>query len=105
MANLIGESRGGVAKETIRVFGRKWEWSGRARDHYASEISDRKWALKKRPVIAHIKARSKHSFKTETAWHNYTLRQKKYYNVWGSGKHSKPSFLYGHAEWIDTRKN
>ena len=50
-------------------FGRKWEWSGRARDHYASEISDRKWALKKRPVIAHIKARSKHSFTTETAWH------------------------------------
>ena len=50
-------------------FGRKWEWSGRARDDYVSEISDRKWALKKRPVIAHIKARSKHSFKTETAWH------------------------------------
>ena len=27
-------------------------------------ISDRKWPLKKRPVIAHIKARSKHSFLT-----------------------------------------
>ena len=27
-------------------------------------ISDQKWPLKKRPVIAHIKARSKHSFLT-----------------------------------------
>ena len=25
--------------------------------------------MKKRPVIAHIKARSKHYFQTETAWH------------------------------------
>ena len=55
-------------------FGRKWEWSGGARDDYASEISDRKWTPKKRPVIAHIKARSRHSFKTETAWH---LKKKK----------------------------
>ena len=55
--------------------GWKWEWSGRARDHYASEISDRKWAPKKRPVIAHIKARSKHSFQTETAWHYSLVNQ------------------------------
>ena len=58
-------------------FGRKWEWSGRARDDYASEISDLKWAVKKRPVIAHIKARSKHSFKTETAWHSKKKKKKK----------------------------
>ena len=25
------------------VCGRKWEWSGRARDHYVSKISDRKY--------------------------------------------------------------
>ena len=50
------------------TFGWKWEWSGRAKDHYASVISDQKWLLKKlRPVIVHIKARSKHSFKIETA--------------------------------------
>lgn len=30
-------------------------WSGGAREHYVSEISDQKWALKIRPVIAHIK--------------------------------------------------
>ena len=35
-----------------------------ARDDYARVISDRKWPLKKTPVIAHIKARSKHSFLT-----------------------------------------
>ena len=33
-------------------------------------------APQKRPVIAHTKARSKHSFEIETAWH-YTLRRKK----------------------------
>ena len=36
-----------MAKEAIRV--RKWEWPRRARDDYAS---NRKWPLKKRPVIA-----------------------------------------------------
>ena len=52
--------------------------SGGARDDYASVISHRKWAPQKRPVIAHIKARSKYSFETETAWHlNYTLSRKK----------------------------
>ena len=35
-----------------------------ARDDYARVISDRKWPLKKTPVIAHFKARSKHSFLT-----------------------------------------
>ena len=32
------------------------------RDDYASVISDRKWPLKKRPVIGHTKTTSKHSF-------------------------------------------
>ena len=48
-----------------------------ARDDYALVISDRKWPLKKRPVIAHIKARSKHSFLTinrnDLLHTNYTL--------------------------------
>ena len=56
---------------------RAWKWSGGARDDYASVISHQKWAPQKRPVIVHIKARSKHSFETETTWHllrtNYTL--------------------------------
>ena len=34
-------------------FCRKQLWSGEARDHYASVTSDRKWALKIGPVIAH----------------------------------------------------
>ena len=59
-----------MANEAIRVV---WVGSGSGQeDHYAGEISDRKWALKKRLVIAHIKARSKHSFKTETTWHKIT---------------------------------
>ena len=49
------------------VCGRRWVWSGKARDHYASEISDRKCRTGKDPVIAHMKARSKHSLLTETA--------------------------------------
>ena len=51
------------------TFGRKWKWSGRARDDYASVISDRKWLPKKRPVIAHIKAKSKHSWHSFNRWH------------------------------------
>ena len=43
------------------AFGRRWACPESARDDYARVISDRKWPLKKRPVIAHIKARSKHS--------------------------------------------
>ena len=46
------------------AFGRRWACPESARDDYARVISDRKWPLKKRPVIAHIKARSKHSFLT-----------------------------------------
>ena len=59
---MRGCGRGGHAS----VCGQRWAWAypGRARDHYARVISDRKWPLKKRPVIAHIKARSKHSFLT-----------------------------------------
>ena len=40
-----------------------------AREHYASDISDWKWPLKKAPVIAHIKARLKHSLLTSNHWH------------------------------------
>ena len=43
------------------AFGLRWACPESARDDYARVISDRKWPLKKRPVIAHIKARSKHS--------------------------------------------
>ena len=43
------------------AFGRRWACLESARDDYARVISDRKWPLKKRPVISHIKARSKHS--------------------------------------------
>ena len=43
------------------AFGRRWACPESARDDYARVISDRKWPLKKWPVIAHIKARSKRS--------------------------------------------
>ena len=46
------------------AFGRRWACPESARDDYARVISNRKWPLKKTPVIAHIKARSKHSFLT-----------------------------------------
>ena len=46
------------------AFGRRWACLESARDDYARVISDRKWPLKKTPVIAHFKARSKHSFLT-----------------------------------------
>ena len=46
------------------AFGRRWACPEPARDDYAHVISDRKWPLKKIPVIAHIKARSTHSFLT-----------------------------------------
>jgi hypothetical protein len=49
----------GMAEEAIRV--RNWEWPDLVRDHL---ISDRKWPLKKRSVIACNKARSKCSFLT-----------------------------------------
>ena len=48
----------------MSAFGRRWACPERARDDYAHVISDWKWPLKKTPVIAHIKARSKHSFLT-----------------------------------------
>jgi hypothetical protein len=41
-----------------------WEWPDLVRDHHARVISDQEWPLKKRPVIAHIKARSESSFLT-----------------------------------------
>ena len=61
----------GMAKEAIHI---PWLEVGVVRKNegwsdYASVISDRKWALKKRPVIAHIKARSKHSSLTINHWH------------------------------------
>ena len=46
------------------AFGRRWACLESARDDYARVISDRKWPLKETPVIAHFKARSKHSFLT-----------------------------------------
>ena len=46
----------------MRVFGQSWVCPERARDDYVRVISDQKWPLKERLVIAHIKARSKHSF-------------------------------------------
>ena len=42
--------------EAIRVFLVKGGRVQKARDDYMRVISDRKWPLKKRPVIAHIKA-------------------------------------------------
>jgi hypothetical protein len=56
LANLIIGSWGGVAEEAIQVL--LVEWPKLVRDHYVRVISDRKWSLKKIPVIAHIKARS-----------------------------------------------
>ena len=61
---LVVDSWRGVAEEAIRVF---VVWSGRARDHYASETGDWKHRSGKDQVIAHMKARSKHSLLTETA--------------------------------------
>ena len=60
LANREGRGRRGHTS----AFGRRWACPESARDDYALVISDRKWPLKKRPVIAHIKARSKHSFLT-----------------------------------------
>jgi hypothetical protein len=51
-----------MAEGAIRV--QNWEWPDLVTDHHARVISDRKWPLKKRSVIAHIKARSKYSFLT-----------------------------------------
>ena len=51
-------------KGRTSAFGRRWACLESARDDYARVISDRKWPLKKTPVIAHFKARSKHSFLT-----------------------------------------
>ena len=61
------------------AFGRRWACPESARDDYARVISDRKWPLKKRPVIAHIKARSKYSFLTinRNDLNYYTLSRKK----------------------------
>ena len=57
----LANREGAGPKNHSHDFGWKWEWSGRARDDYVSVINDRKWPTKKRPVIAHIKASSKHS--------------------------------------------
>ena len=56
---------GAWPKRPYECFGRRWACPESARDDYARVISDRKWPLKKRPVIAHIKARSKHSFRND----------------------------------------
>ena len=46
-----------------------------------SVISHRKWAPQERPVIVHIKARSKHSLETETAWHKKKKKKTQLYLV------------------------
>ena len=56
--------RGRGRRGHTSAFDRRWAYPESARDDYARVISDRKWPLKKTPVIAHIKARSKHSFLT-----------------------------------------
>ena len=58
--------KGRRRKGYTSAFGRRWACPESARDpdDYARLISDGKRPLKKRPVIAHIKARSKHSFLT-----------------------------------------
>ena len=67
LANLISESWGGGAKEAIRVV-LVGSGSGQE-DDYVSVISNQKWPTKKRPVIAHIKAGSKHSSLTINRTH------------------------------------
>ena len=56
--------KGRGRRDHTSAFGRRWACPESARGDYARVISDRKWPLKKTPVIAHIKARSKHSFLT-----------------------------------------
>ena len=58
-----------MAEEAIHILLSEVGVVRRARDDYANVIRDRKWALKKRPVIVHIKARSKHSSLTINCWH------------------------------------
>ena len=60
----LANREGAWPKRPYECFWSKVGVSRSARDDYARVISDRKWPLKKRPVIAHIKARSKHSFST-----------------------------------------
>ena len=62
LMNRKGVWRGGHTSD----FGQKWGCPERARDNYARVISSQKWPLKKRTVITHIKARSKHSSLTAT---------------------------------------
>ena len=54
----------GVAEEGIQVLLVKGGYAQKepCRDDYACVVNDQKWPLKKRQVITHIKARSKHSF-------------------------------------------
>ncbi len=94
MANLIIVTGRGQGSHTS-AFGRKWEWLEPFRDHYARVISDRKWPLKKRPVIAHIKTRSKHSFLTINR-KNYTL---------SSNNNLDPGFAstWGHNFYMGTQ--
>ena len=81
------------------AFGRRWACPESARDDYARVISDQKWPLKKTPVIAHIKARSKYSFLTINCNDLfYTLRKKKDFHYWDSGERLGPYVSYGHAE-------
>ena len=58
----LANHEGGWPGGHMRVFGQSWVCPERARDDYVRVISDQKWTLKERLVIAHIKARSKHSF-------------------------------------------
>ena len=51
LANREGACRRGHTS----AFGRRWACLESARDDYARVISDRKWPLKKTPVIAHFK--------------------------------------------------
>ena len=56
--------RGRGRRGHTSAFSRRWACPESARDDYARVSSHRKRPLKKTPVIAHIKARSKHSFLT-----------------------------------------
>ena len=60
----LANREGAWPKRPYECFWSKGACPESARDDYARVISDRKWPLKKRPVIAHIKARSKYSFLT-----------------------------------------
>ena len=58
----------GVAEEAIQVLLVKGGYAQKEPGMIIHVVNDQKWPLKKRQVIAHIKARSKHSFLT--IYHN-----------------------------------